>query len=149
MQIFARDGQIKITGMSKNVSRAAGVIQQLQRAIRHNHKISPAAVSEAVARAAAADKGASDIGLDVYGDSLIVRPKTPGQKRYIEVKARANGNQDAPLRPDMGQVRQHLPQFALGDSEHSRGLGGPQGQAVGEIEPRTLGARLRLLLAHG
>jgi len=84
VQIFARYGHIKITGMAKNVSRAAGVIQQLQRALRHNHKICPAAEPEAVARAAAADKGGADIGLDVYGDSRIIRPKTPGQKRYIE-----------------------------------------------------------------
>ena len=83
VQIFARDGQIKVTGAAKSVSRAAGVIEQLQRAIRNNNKISAATVSEAVARAAAADKEAADVGLDVYGESRIIRPKTPGQRRYI------------------------------------------------------------------
>ena len=34
VQIFAREGQVRLTGGAQNVSRAAGVLQQLQRALR-------------------------------------------------------------------------------------------------------------------
>jgi phosphate starvation-inducible PhoH-like protein len=84
VQLFARQGQVKVTGSAKNVSRAAAVLQQLQRAIRHEGVVTGDTVSDAI-RAAAADAAAGDAGaLDVYIAAQHVRAKTAGQRRYIE-----------------------------------------------------------------
>ncbi|MCD6303658.1 MAG: PhoH family protein [Planctomycetes bacterium] len=84
VQVFARRGQVTVTGSAKNVSRAAAVIEHLQRTARHDCAITVEEVSEAISAAAAdARKEASEI-LDVYAAGQIVRAKTPGQQRYIE-----------------------------------------------------------------
>jgi phosphate starvation-inducible PhoH-like protein len=84
VQVFAREGQVKVTGSAQNVSRAAAVLEALQRSIRHNRPVSLDAVTEAISAAAADhDKLPSEV-LDVYTPGQLVRPKTPGQKRYIE-----------------------------------------------------------------
>ncbi len=84
VQVFARNGLVKVTGSAKSVSRAAAVIEHLQRAVRHNQTITAEAVAEAVSAAAGeAAKQASEV-LDVYAAGQIVQGKTPGQKRYIE-----------------------------------------------------------------
>jgi len=84
VQVFARDGQIKLTGPAKNVSRAAAVFEQLQRAARRAEAVSTEAVAEAISRAAAtAATEARDV-LDVYASGQLVKPRTPGQRRYVE-----------------------------------------------------------------
>jgi phosphate starvation-inducible PhoH-like protein len=84
VQIYARRGEVRLTGSAKNVSRAAGVLERLQRAIRHDRPLGPDAVAEAISQAAAEeDKQASEV-LDVYVAGQVVRAKTPGQKRYVE-----------------------------------------------------------------
>jgi phosphate starvation-inducible PhoH-like protein len=84
VQVFAREGQVKVTGSAQNVSRAAAVLETLQRSLRHNRPITLDAVTEAISAAAAErEKQASEV-LDVYAAGQLVRPKTPGQKRYIE-----------------------------------------------------------------
>lgn len=84
VQIFARDDKIKILGQPKNVSRAAAVIDQLQRTIRRNRPITEGSVSEALS--AAARENEQEIGdiLDVYVAGQAVKAKTPGQAKYIE-----------------------------------------------------------------
>ena len=83
VQIFARAGQIKLTGAAENVSRAAGILQQLQRAMRHNQPITPETVAEAIG-SAAADSTCPDGALDVYIAGQLVKAKTPGQQRYLQ-----------------------------------------------------------------
>jgi len=82
VQIFARQGRINLTGSARNVSRAAAVIETLQRRVRHGEPITPAGVAEAISAAAETQKGAGEI-LDVYVAGQLVRAKTPGQERYI------------------------------------------------------------------
>ncbi len=87
VQIFARDDKIKITGGAKNVSRAAGILETLQRRMRNNLSISPKVIAEAIGAASAeeAEKTGQAAGaLDVYVAGQLVKPKTPGQQRYLE-----------------------------------------------------------------
>ena len=84
VQVFARDGQIKLTGPAKNVSRAAAVFERLQRAVRRHEAITPDTVAEAVSCAAGADAAAASDVLDVYASGQLIRAKTPGQTRYLE-----------------------------------------------------------------
>jgi len=84
VQVFARDGQIKITGSAKGVSRAAAVLETLQRRIRQNRPIDVEDLSTAISTAAREEnQQASDI-LDVYVSGQLIQPKTPGQSHYID-----------------------------------------------------------------
>lgn len=84
VQIFARGGQIKLTGADTNVSRAAAILDQLQRRLRHNEHITPDVVADAIGAAAAqADENAGG-AMDVYVGGQLVKPKTPGQEHYVQ-----------------------------------------------------------------
>ncbi|NQU74882.1 MAG: PhoH family protein [Planctomycetes bacterium] len=84
MQIFARDGQVKITGSAQNVTRAAAVLRNLQRLLGRQDHLTDSHVAEAIAEAAR--DGQAEVGdvLDVYTPGQIIKPKTAGQKSYIE-----------------------------------------------------------------
>jgi len=84
VQVFAREGQIKLSGSAQNVSRAAAVFESLQRALRRSEDISVEVVAEAIASATVDGQETGDIVLDVYSAGQLVRAKTPGQKRYLE-----------------------------------------------------------------
>jgi phosphate starvation-inducible PhoH-like protein len=84
VQIFARNGQVKITGASKNVTRAAAVLEQLQRTLRRDKPVSADTVAEALASASREHAEQASEVLDVYASGLAIRPKTPGQKRYMD-----------------------------------------------------------------
>jgi phosphate starvation-inducible PhoH-like protein len=85
VQMVARAGTIKIIGPPRRVSLAATALETLQRAIRRNRPVSVNTVTEAIAQAASAAPGKVDGDLlDVYVSGKPVRPKTPGQHRYVE-----------------------------------------------------------------
>ncbi len=90
VQVFARSGEIRVTGSAKNVTHAAAVIERLQRAIRHDQPVSVASVAEAIGTAAGGGPGRDSGVLDVYVAGQVVRAKTPGQKRYIEAMRRCD-----------------------------------------------------------
>ena len=84
VQIFAREGQVKITGGAKNVSRAAAIIAELQRALREKGHVTSSQVDEAIGSAADRQETAAGEGVDVYVAGQMIKPKTPGQRRYLE-----------------------------------------------------------------
>ena len=84
VQLFAREGMIRVTGSPQNVSRAAAVLEALQRGLRHGQSLAPDAVAEAISTAAVEHQEQAGTALDVYSAGQTVQPKTPGQKRYIE-----------------------------------------------------------------
>ena len=84
VQIFAREGRVKVTGSARNVTRAAAVLENLQRSLRRTQEISAETVASAISAAAADEKAEASEVLDVYVAGQLVKAKTPGQKRYIE-----------------------------------------------------------------
>ena len=84
VQIFSRDDQIKLTGSAKAVSRAAAVIDQLQRSLRGNREITAAQVAEAVSVASGEAQQQGLESLDVFAPGQLVKAKSPGQRRYVE-----------------------------------------------------------------
>jgi len=84
VQVFAREGQIRLTGSAKNVTRAAAVIEQLQRTIRCSRTVTIETVTDAIGAAAAKEAGETGDILDVFMPGQLVHPKTPGQRRYIQ-----------------------------------------------------------------
>jgi len=84
VQIFARGELLRVTGSPRSVTAAAGVIEQLQRALRDNRAITQELVTEAISAATGIAEQAPRGVLDVYVAGQLVRPKTPGQAKYIE-----------------------------------------------------------------
>ena len=84
VQVFARGGQVKLTGAAKSVSRAAAVLEKLQRIVRTDRHVTIDVVAEAISAAAAEAGQAAVDALDVYVAGQLVHPKTPGQRRYVE-----------------------------------------------------------------
>ena len=84
IQLFARGSNIKLSGAPKNVSRAAAVIDMLQRYLRQNKPITRETVADAVGESAARQQAQSESALDVYVAGQLVQAKTAGQKKYIK-----------------------------------------------------------------
>ena len=84
VQIFAREGQLKLAGSAPNVTKAAAVIEQLQRSLRHNRHIDVDAVTDAIQTTGIREEALPSDALDVYAAGQLVRAKTPGQVRYID-----------------------------------------------------------------
>ncbi len=86
VQVFARQGQIRLTGSTRSVTRAAAVLESLQRALRHGEHVSAETVAGAISAAASdgVKEGQPTDVLDVYVAGQMVRAKTAGQARYIE-----------------------------------------------------------------
>jgi phosphate starvation-inducible PhoH-like protein len=84
VQIFARGETIKLSGAAKSVSHAAAVLETLQRKIRRNEQITAETVADAVGAAAAKDKTQAAESLDIYVAGELIKPKTPGQARYLD-----------------------------------------------------------------
>jgi phosphate starvation-inducible PhoH-like protein len=84
VQIFSRDDQVKLTGSAKAVTRAAAVLEQLQRTLRHTRQITSAQVAQAVSAASTQSDQQALESLDVFTAGQWVKAKSPGQRRYIE-----------------------------------------------------------------
>ena len=88
VQVFARDRQVKLTGSPQGVRRAAAVLQELQRAGRRNQPVTADTVAAAIHKAAAQQSAEAADVLDVYASGQLIRPKSPGQRRYVEAMQR-------------------------------------------------------------
>jgi phosphate starvation-inducible protein PhoH and related proteins len=84
VQIFARGGQVKITGAAERVSKAVAVLQRLEGDLAAGRGVDTERLATAIGKTAAADQAHRHEVLDVYVAGQLVKPKTPGQERYIK-----------------------------------------------------------------
>src|SRR5438105_12269346 len=84
VQLVNRDDELKISGERDQVSKAAAVVEQMQRKLRRQDWLSVDDVGQAIGRAADEKRERSADEIDVYSKGHAVKPKTDGQKRYIE-----------------------------------------------------------------
>lgn len=84
VQVVSRDDELRLSGESEQVSRAAAVLDQMQRKLRRQDWLSPEDVGEAIGKAAQVEQKPQQGSIDVYARNVTVKPKTEGQKRYIE-----------------------------------------------------------------
>jgi len=82
--LMNRNDEVKLSGEPDQVAKAAAVIEQMQRKLRKQDWISVEEVSEALSGAMRADDRAREGEIDVYSKAAAVKPKTAGQKTYIE-----------------------------------------------------------------
>jgi phosphate starvation-inducible PhoH-like protein len=84
VQLTNRDNELRISGEKDQVSKAAAVLDQMQRKLRRQDWLSAEDVGQAIGHAAEADRQRSADEIDVYAKGGAIKPKTDGQKRYME-----------------------------------------------------------------
>ena len=84
VQVVSRDDELRLSGERDQVSKAAAVLDQMQRKLRRQDWLSTEDVTEAIGRAAQQDRERAEGEIDVYAKGHAVKPKTEGQKRYVE-----------------------------------------------------------------
>ena len=83
VNIVARDDQLRVSGEKEPVSRAAAVLDTLQRKLRKQDWLSTEDVGDALRNVSGGDRQKHADEIDVYSKGHAIRPKTDGQKRYI------------------------------------------------------------------
>ena len=84
VRISARDGQIRISGDAQAVDQATQVLEQLQQELHRTGKLSAEQVAGAIAQAGSGESAEQAIEISVMQPGRIVRPMTPGQRRFVE-----------------------------------------------------------------
>ena len=84
VQLVSRDDEIKISGERDQVSKAAAVLDQMQRKLRRQDWLSTEDVGQAIGKAADEKRERAEGEIDVYVKGHAVKPKTEGQKRYVQ-----------------------------------------------------------------
>ena len=84
VQLVSRDDELKVSGEKDQVSKAVAVLEQMQRKLRRQDWLSTEDVGQAIGRAAEAQHERSADEMDVYTRGGAIKPKTAGQKRYLE-----------------------------------------------------------------
>jgi phosphate starvation-inducible PhoH-like protein len=84
VQIVSRDDEIRLAGDRDQVSKAAAVLDQMQRKLRRQDWLSSDDVGQAIGQAMQSlhEKSADEI--DVYAKGHAIKPKTEGQRLYID-----------------------------------------------------------------
>ena len=84
VQVVSRDDELRISGEREQVSKAAAVFEQMQKKLRRQDWLSSEDVGAALKAAVDQDRQRSADEIDVFSKGHAVKPKTEGQKRYIE-----------------------------------------------------------------
>jgi len=84
IQLVARDDEIRLSGDQQQVGKAAAVLEQLQRALRRQDWLSVEEVGKAIGGVEEDHHVPSADEIDVYSRGKGIRPRTAGQKKYIE-----------------------------------------------------------------
>ena len=83
VKVFARDSTIKLVGDSEAVGRAAALIETLQTRLRKQAHLTKDDVADALDALAMQARQDSELVIQVYRKSALIRPKTPGQEAYV------------------------------------------------------------------
>ena len=84
VQVVSRDDELRLSGESDQVGKAAAVLEQMQKTLRRQDWLSAEDVGRAIGRAVERrEAGTSDL-VEVYAKGRAVHPKTAGQHAYIE-----------------------------------------------------------------
>jgi phosphate starvation-inducible PhoH-like protein len=84
VRLTARHPNLIITGEEKNVTRAAKVIQKMQKRLTKRGSLTANDVSSLIARDDSPETPESAGAITVYSPKKVVEPSTKGQQKYIE-----------------------------------------------------------------
>jgi phosphate starvation-inducible PhoH-like protein len=84
VQLVNRDDELRLSGDKEQVSKAAAVLDQMQRKLRRQDWLTAEDVGQAIGKANDELRERSADEIDVYSRGHAVKPKTDGQRKYIE-----------------------------------------------------------------
>lgn len=84
VQVVGRDDELRISGEKEQVSKAAAVLDRMQRKLRQQDWLTTEDVGEAIGHAAESERQRTADGVEVYAKGALIKPKTPGQKKYVD-----------------------------------------------------------------
>src|SRR5258706_517539 len=84
VQLVNRDEDLRISGDNAQVTKAAAVLEQLQKKLRRQDWLTTEDVTAAIGKAAIEPHERVEGEIDVYARGHAIKPKTAGQKRYID-----------------------------------------------------------------
>lgn len=84
VQVIGKDDEIRLSGERDQVGRAAAVLEQMQRTLRRQDWLSLEDVGNAIGKAHDESREKSADEIDVYAHGHAIRPRTSGQKKYVE-----------------------------------------------------------------
>jgi phosphate starvation-inducible protein PhoH and related proteins len=84
VSISARDGRIHVQGDEQKVAHATEVLEQLQAYAQRHGELAAEDVSRLLVELETGPAGAGPAPLKVFMPGRQVRPRTPGQARYVE-----------------------------------------------------------------
>ena len=84
VSVVSRDDELRLSGEKDQVSKAAAVLDQMQRKLRRQDWLTTEDVGKAIGEAEHHLREKSADEIDVYSRGHAVKPKTEGQKTYID-----------------------------------------------------------------
>jgi phosphate starvation-inducible PhoH-like protein len=84
VQLVSREDELRISGENAQVSKAAAVLDQMQKKLRRQDWLSTEDVGAAITEAAHELRERVDGEIEVYSKGHAIKAKTAGQRRYID-----------------------------------------------------------------
>jgi phosphate starvation-inducible protein PhoH and related proteins len=82
--VTSRDDELRLSGEKDQVAKAAAVFENMQRKLRRQDWLSTDDVTQAIGESMHREREHHEGEIDVFTRGHAVKPKTEGQKRYIE-----------------------------------------------------------------
>ncbi|MDB5172460.1 MAG: PhoH-like protein [Phycisphaerales bacterium] len=84
VQVVSREDELRLSGDAEQVSKAAAVFEQMQKKLRRQDWLSVDDVGQAIGKANDQHRERTADEIDVYAKGHAIKPKTDGQKRYLD-----------------------------------------------------------------
>src|SRR4051812_8573553 len=84
VNVVSREDELRLTGDREQVSKAAAVLDQMQRKLRRQDWLSSEDVGNALKAAMDQHHARTADEVDVYAKGTSIKPKTEGQKAYLD-----------------------------------------------------------------
>ncbi|MBN2136231.1 MAG: PhoH family protein [Sedimentisphaerales bacterium] len=84
VRITARQNSLVISGKDSDVTKAAGIIDKMQKHLTKHHCLTAGDVSAFISRSDAAETPEAKHAITVFAKNKSIRPNTSGQLKYVE-----------------------------------------------------------------
>lgn len=85
VQITARQSKLMIKGKKRDVDRAAGIIDKMQKQLSKHRPLTAADVNAFISHRDSNKTTETGKGITVYSHKKVIEPSTKGQQKYIEM----------------------------------------------------------------
>ena len=87
VQVVSREDELRLSGETENVGKAARVLDTMQRKLRRQDWLTADEVSQAIGQAVESDRVRNSDEIETFAKGASIRAKTEGQKAYLSAIA--------------------------------------------------------------